>query len=95
MKNLLLEAVDSLFSVSLGVDQKPLGEQEEEETTREQQAKERSQGEEQRQSGWQEALERERQEVEKLDQERVRMLSEFSVLAASWPPAASALLLGG
>ncbi|XP_032476637.1 oral-facial-digital syndrome 1 protein isoform X4 [Phocoena sinus] len=57
------------------VDQKPLGEQEEEETTREQQAKERSQGEEQRQSGWQEALERERQEVEKLDQER-RLIEE-------------------
>ncbi|KAB0395810.1 hypothetical protein E2I00_013959, partial [Balaenoptera physalus] len=57
------------------VDQKPLGEQEEEETIREQQAKERSQGEEQRQSGWQEALERERQEVEKLDQER-RLIEE-------------------
>ncbi|XP_068390400.1 centriole and centriolar satellite protein OFD1-like isoform X2 [Eschrichtius robustus] len=57
------------------VDQKPLGEQEEGETIWEQQAKERSQGEEQRQSGWQEALERERQEVEKLDQER-RLIEE-------------------
>ncbi|XP_059944253.1 centriole and centriolar satellite protein OFD1-like isoform X3 [Mesoplodon densirostris] len=52
------------------VGQKPLGEQEKEETIQEQQAKERNQGEEQRQSRWQEALERERQEVEKLYQER-------------------------
>ncbi|XP_066879607.1 centriole and centriolar satellite protein OFD1 isoform X4 [Kogia breviceps] len=57
------------------VDQKPLGEQQEEETIREQQAKERSQGEEQRQSGWQEALERERQEVGEVDQER-RLIEE-------------------
>lgn len=74
LKNLLLEAIRSLFSVPLGVNQKSLGEQKEEEKLREQQARERRQGEEQRHSKWQETLQRERQKLEKLDQERVVML---------------------
>lgn len=61
----------SLFSVLLGVDQKQIEEQKEEENIREQQVKERRQREERRQSNLQEVLERERRELEKLYQERV------------------------
>uniref|UniRef100_A0A8D2DKM2 OFD1 centriole and centriolar satellite protein n=1 Tax=Sciurus vulgaris TaxID=55149 RepID=A0A8D2DKM2_SCIVU len=56
-------------------DQKELGEQKEEEKLWEQQVKERRQREERRQSDLQEALERERRELEKLDQER-KMIEE-------------------
>ncbi|KAL2768987.1 oral-facial-digital syndrome 1 protein isoform 2 [Daubentonia madagascariensis] len=57
------------------VDQKKIEEQEEEDKIRGQQVKERRQREEKRQNDWQEALERERRELEKLDQER-RMIEE-------------------
>ncbi|KAF4027309.1 hypothetical protein G4228_019073 [Cervus hanglu yarkandensis] len=57
------------------VNQKSLGEQKEEETLREQQARERRQGQEQRQSEWRETLQRERRELEKLEQER-RLIEE-------------------
>lgn len=65
----------SLFYVLLGIDQKELGEQKEDEKSWEQQMKERRQREERRQSERQEALERERRELEKLDQERVICLA--------------------
>ncbi|XP_070308364.1 centriole and centriolar satellite protein OFD1-like [Odocoileus virginianus] len=63
-----------LFQYS-GVNQKSPGEQKEEEKLREQQARERRQGKEQRQGERQETLQRERRELEKLDQER-RLIEE-------------------
>uniref|UniRef100_A0A667IWL0 OFD1 centriole and centriolar satellite protein n=1 Tax=Lynx canadensis TaxID=61383 RepID=A0A667IWL0_LYNCA len=58
-----------------GLDQKPMGEQKEEEKIWEQHMTEQKQREEIRKSELQEALERERRELEKLDQER-RMIEE-------------------
>uniref|UniRef100_A0A8C9M6S4 Oral-facial-digital syndrome 1 protein n=1 Tax=Panthera tigris altaica TaxID=74533 RepID=A0A8C9M6S4_PANTA len=58
-----------------GVDQKPMGEQKEEEKIWEQHMTEQKQREDIRKSELQEALERERRELEKLDQER-RMIEE-------------------
>ncbi|GAB5584424.1 oral-facial-digital syndrome 1 protein isoform X4 [Prionailurus iriomotensis] len=58
-----------------GVDKKPMGEQKEEEKIWEQHTTEQKQREEIRKSELQEALERERRELEKLDQER-RMIEE-------------------
>ncbi|KAM9180193.1 centriole and centriolar satellite protein OFD1 isoform 2-T2 [Dugong dugon] len=57
------------------IDQRQIGEPEEEENIWEQRTKERRQTEERRQSERQEALEKERRELEKLDQER-RMIEE-------------------
>ncbi|XP_039089816.1 oral-facial-digital syndrome 1 protein isoform X2 [Hyaena hyaena] len=61
--------------IPLGVDQKQMGEQTEEEKMWEQHMTEQKQREEIRQNELQEALERERRELEKLDQER-RMIEE-------------------
>ncbi|CAI9180145.1 unnamed protein product [Rangifer tarandus platyrhynchus] len=63
-----------LFQYS-GVNQKSLEEQKEEEKLQEQQARGQRQGEEQRQSEWRETLQRERRELEKLDQKR-RLIEE-------------------
>uniref|UniRef100_A0ABI7VZL6 OFD1 centriole and centriolar satellite protein n=1 Tax=Felis catus TaxID=9685 RepID=A0ABI7VZL6_FELCA len=75
LKNLMLETTCFLFSVPLGVDKKPMGEQKEEEKVWEQHMTEQKQRQEIRKSELQEALERERRELEKLDQER-RMIEE-------------------
>lgn len=74
LKNLLLEAIRSLFSVPLGCQPEITRRTEGRRKTPEQQARERRQGEEQRHSKWQETLQREQQKLEKLDQERVVML---------------------
>ncbi|XP_037668644.1 oral-facial-digital syndrome 1 protein-like [Choloepus didactylus] len=61
------------------IDQKPVGEQREEEKLWEQHLKERKQNEERQQCERQEALERERRELEKLDQERRRIEESLKV----------------
>uniref|UniRef100_A0A8C0JNV5 OFD1 centriole and centriolar satellite protein n=1 Tax=Canis lupus dingo TaxID=286419 RepID=A0A8C0JNV5_CANLU len=63
------------LSFPLGKDQKQMGEPKEEEKIWEGHMRERKEREERRQNEWQEALERERKELEKLDQER-RMIEE-------------------
>ena len=80
----MLEATCSLFSAPSGVDEEQIGEDSEEEKIW-QLVKEQEQREERSQS-LQEALQRERRELEKLNQQRVIILSiaEFSMLVSAW-----------
>ncbi|VFV30543.1 oral-facial-digital syndrome 1 [Lynx pardinus] len=76
-ETLVTETLDQVISATRvnGLDQKPMGEQKEEEKIWEQHMTEQKQREEIRKSELREALERERRELEKLDQER-RMIEE-------------------
>lgn len=78
----MLEATCSLFSAPLGVDEKEVNEESEEERIWNL-LKEQKQREEKRQSE-QKALEKERRELEKLDQERVMVIAQFSMLVSAW-----------
>lgn len=71
MAYLMLEASHPVFSIPLCAGEKQSGEHQEEENTWAQRVKEQKQKEERRRNELIEALERERRELEKLDQERV------------------------
>lgn len=78
----MLEATCSLFSAPLDADEKEVREESEEERIWNL-LKEQNQREEKRQSE-QKALEKERRELEKLDQERVIVIAQFSMLVSAW-----------
>uniref|UniRef100_A0A8C0JR24 OFD1 centriole and centriolar satellite protein n=1 Tax=Canis lupus dingo TaxID=286419 RepID=A0A8C0JR24_CANLU len=76
------EELESSFECK---DQKQMGEPKEEEKIWEGHMRERKEREERRQNEWQEALERERKELEKLDQERVMLNTcKLSTLLLPW-----------
>ena len=92
----LKKAACPLFSVLLGIDLTQIGEQNEEENIWEQHMKEQRHRKDRRHSEQQEALERERRGLEKLDQEWVMMIcaTGLSVLVSPWYTFSKYLALG-